>query len=71
MKEAIEYIYHVDQPLWGVMDAVTKTEVMQFLSSQSEYRSVIHLKFDNHSAKGINGVASKTKLVKSDSALCY
>jgi hypothetical protein len=71
VKEAIEYIYHVDQPLWGVMDAETKTEVMQFLSSQSEYRSVIHLKFDNHSAKGINSIASKTKLVEPGSALCY
>ena len=53
------------------MDAETKTEVMQLLSSQSEYRSVIHLKFDNHSAKGINGIASKTKLVESATALCY
>lgn len=44
VKEAIEHIYHVGQPLWDILDSATKTEVTEFLSSQVEYRSVINLK---------------------------
>ena len=51
VQDAIGYIYHVEQPLWDVMDAVTKSEIEQYLSSQSEYRSVLHLKYDDHSVE--------------------
>jgi hypothetical protein len=43
--EAIRHIPNVSQPLWDVMDIVTRTELMSFLSGQSEYRSVISLKY--------------------------
>jgi uncharacterized protein len=47
VQEATENIYHVEQPLWDVMDVQTKSDIMQYLASQSEYRSVLNLKYDN------------------------
>lgn len=45
VQDAVEHINHVIQPLWDVMDKVTRTELMGFLSSQNEYRSVLNLKY--------------------------
>jgi hypothetical protein len=70
VQDAIEYIYHVEQPLWDVMDTVTRSEIMQFLSSQSDYRSVIHLKYDNHSAELKNVISGKRDMVEPVGVSC-
>ena len=70
VQDAIEYIYHVEQPLWDVMDTVTRSEIMQFLSSQSDYRSVIYLKYDNHSAKLKNVISGKRDMVEPVGVSC-
>ncbi|MDH5767308.1 MAG: SET domain-containing protein [Gammaproteobacteria bacterium] len=51
VKDAIEHINHVDQPLWDILDDVTKNDLMGFLLSQDEYRSVINLKHNNLTKK--------------------
>lgn len=63
VQEAVETIYHVDQPLWGVLDNVTKSEVVRFLSSQDEYRSVINLK---HNSLGNNDIGLRALSKKTD-----
>ena len=70
VQDAIEYIYHVEQPLWDVMDTVTRSEIIQFLSSQSDYRSVIHLKYDGHSAKLKNVISGKRTRVEPVGVSC-
>jgi len=57
VRGAIEKLNEVDQPLWDVMDSETKADVMEFLSGQSEYKSVIHLKYQGQ----VNKKHSKIK----------
>lgn len=70
VQEAVEYIYHVEQPLWDVMDAETKTEVMQYLASQSDYRSVLNLKYDNHLIKQDSVIAGMKSQENPEITIC-
>jgi len=43
--EAIKNIQGVKQPLWDIVDTVTREEIHAFLSGKNEYRSVKNLKY--------------------------
>jgi hypothetical protein len=45
VMEALGHVPEVAQPLWGFMDKETRTDLMSFLSGQSEYRSILALKY--------------------------
>ncbi|MDH5765338.1 MAG: SET domain-containing protein [Gammaproteobacteria bacterium] len=45
VESAIRLINDVHQPLWEVLDTVSRTEVIKYLSSQSPYCSVRKLKY--------------------------
>lgn len=70
VQEAVEYIYHVEQPLWDVMDAQTKSEIIQYLASQSDYRSVLNLKYDHNMVKQDSGIADVKCQHNPEIAIC-
>lgn len=45
VKGALDMVPEVSQPLWDIMDLETRTSLMNYLSGQSEYRSVASLKY--------------------------
>jgi len=45
VKGALDMVPEVSQPLWDIMDMETRTSLMNYLSGQSEYRSVASLKY--------------------------
>ncbi|MDH5436552.1 MAG: SET domain-containing protein [Gammaproteobacteria bacterium] len=47
VMEAINNAANVDQPLWDIMDMETRTDLMSYLSGQSDYRSVADLKYES------------------------
>ncbi|MCW8910940.1 MAG: SET domain-containing protein [Gammaproteobacteria bacterium] len=59
VREAIEKLNEVEQPLWNMMDSGTRTDVMGFLSGRSEYKSVIHLKYQGQLNKKHSTIKSK------------
>jgi len=59
--EALRHIPNVSQPLWEIMDLVTKTELMSFLSGESEYKSVISLKYHLPAQKTVPSTRSSKR----------
>ena len=64
VQAAIKQMNEVDQPLWEIMDITSRTEIMQFLSGQAEYRSVKNLKFNGQNNQ------KKTKLKTRGNKAC-
>lgn len=60
--EAVSQVPNVSQPLWDYMDLAARTELMGFLSGQSEYKSVLNLKYTPQKRKRRSAPRSKTEI---------
>ncbi|MDH4318580.1 MAG: SET domain-containing protein [Desulfobulbaceae bacterium] len=59
VKGALDKVPEVSQPLWDIMDLETRTSLMSYLSGQSEYRSVSHLKYNPRKGYGFKTKAAR------------